>query len=113
VLFRVLVALEAFEDVVGLFPARARGGLRGTMRAGARAADEHERLVLPGTGGQLADELGIGLVARVGLPLHGQAAGNPADVRQLRLGPHIHDLRAGLRKLVRFGRQKGAGVREA
>src|SRR5581483_1406057 len=40
-LLGVLVALEAFEHVVGLFPAGAHGRFGGAVRAGAGAAQEH------------------------------------------------------------------------
>src|SRR5438034_8943928 len=52
----VLVALEAFEHVVGVAPARAHRRLRRALRALPRAADEHHRLVRPGEPGPLADE---------------------------------------------------------
>src|SRR4029077_20471961 len=45
-LLPVLVAFEAFEDVVGFFPAGAHRRLRGGMRARAGTAEEHHRLVL-------------------------------------------------------------------
>src|ERR1044071_6908612 len=40
VVLAVLVAFEAFEDVVGLFPAGAHGRLGGGVRARPRAAEE-------------------------------------------------------------------------
>src|SRR5947207_4909220 len=92
----VLVALEALEHVVGLAPARAHRRLRRAVRARARAADEHHRLVLLGERGQLADELRIGAAARIGLPLDRDRPGERPHVEELRLGTHVEQLRGRL-----------------
>src|SRR5436190_2672069 len=74
----VLVALEALEHVVGLAPSRAHRRFGRAVRARTRAADEHQRLVFLGHGGQLADELRIRPAARIGLPFDGHRPGDAA-----------------------------------
>src|SRR5260221_13891537 len=63
VLLSVLVAFEAFQDVVGLFPAGASRGIRRGVRTHAGAAEEHYRRLFGYRAGQLGEELGIRLVA--------------------------------------------------
>ena len=64
-------------------------------------------------GGKLAREFRIGFAAGPGLPFDRHAAGNPADVLELGLGPHVDQLGAGLHQLVRLGREEGPGVGQA
>src|SRR5260221_4973679 len=113
VLRPVLGALDAFENVVGLFPARAGRGIRGRMRAHAGAAQEHDGLVFWHGSGKLAEKFRVLTAAGVGLPFDGQRAGYLADVEQLWFRPDIHELRAGLHQGMGLRRGQRTRVLES
>src|SRR3981189_933256 len=92
----VLVALETFEDVVGLAPSGLHRGLSGAVRACSGAADEHHRLGPFFYRCPLADDTGVGPAAGIGLPLESDTPGDLADIQQLGLRAYVDQLGAGL-----------------
>ncbi len=85
----VLVALEAFEDVVAVGEARFGGGLGCRVGTSAGTTQEHQQ----GLGGfrmfQGLDEMRVGLIARIGLPFDFDGARHTADPVPLGFGPHV------------------------
>src|SRR6266540_5118508 len=76
----VLVAFEAFEDIVGIGVTGLGRNDGGLMRARARAAQEHHRRFgLRNSGLKLIEKLRIALTARVGVPFDQHRFGNMPD----------------------------------
>ncbi len=75
----ILVALKTFEHIVAVWETGLRGGFGGGIGSVPAAADEQEqRFAIDGVL-QLGNELRITMVARIGLPLDFDRAGNAPD----------------------------------
>lgn len=108
----VLVALEAFQDVVTGVVTHAGGSLGGIVRAGTATAHEHYQGFWIHLAFQLSQEVVVGGTTGVVDPLNFHRVGDASHPVQFGPGAHIHQFGAGgqLPHLVGLGRGQGARV---
>ena len=110
----VLVALEAFQDVVGVGVAGRGGQVGGRIGAGATAAQEHHQHLGIDLALELGQEVGVGFVAGVEHPFDLDGVGHAADPVPFGAGAHVHEpgARGELQHVPGFAGRQGAGVGE-
>lgn len=109
----ILVALKAFQDVVGVGIARAGSQGGRCVGAGTAAAQEHHQGLWIDLSLELGEEMGVGLVARVGQPFEFNGARYPANPVPLGAGAYIHQAgraAGGLEHFPGFAGCQGPGI---
>ena len=110
----VLVAFEAFQNVVGVGEACAHGEVGSGVRAHAAAAQEHYQRFRVHLALELGQEMGVGLVTGIKHPFEFDRARHAADPVPLGTGAHVDEPGAGgqLQDVPGFAGCQRAGVGE-